>query len=123
MGTNNLILIVDDDIPLLENTAYMVEVIGHEVITAKDGVEAVEVYKSAKPGLTFMDVKMPKQDGFDAFFKIKEFDPEAKVVLITAYHVDEKKYLKAKSMKLLESIEKPYDIEKLEKIINKYLGS
>ena len=123
MGTNDLILIVDDDIPLLENTAYMIEVIGHEVITAKDGVEAVEVYKSAKPALTFMDVKMPKQDGFDAFFKIKEFDPEAKVVLITAYHVDEKKYLKAKSMKLLESIEKPYDIEKLEKIINKYLSS
>ena len=123
MGTNDLILIVDDDIPLLENTAYMIEVIGHEVLTAKDGVEAVEVYKSAKPALTFMDVKMPKQDGFDAFFKIKEFDPEAKVVLITAYHVDEKKYLKAKSMKLLESIEKPYDIEKLEKIINKYLSS
>ena len=123
MGTNDLILVVDDDIPLLENTAYMIEVIGHEVITAKDGVEAVEVYKSAKPALTFMDVKMPKQDGFDAFFKIKEFDPEAKVVLITAYHVDEKKYLKAKSMKLLESIEKPYDIEKLEKIIKKYLSS
>lgn len=118
-----MILIVDDDIPLLENTAYMIETLGHEVITAKDGVEAVEVYKSAKPVLTFMDVKMPKQDGFDAFFKIKEFDPEAKVVLITAYHVDEKKYLKAKSMNLLESIEKPYDMDKLEEIINKYLKS
>ena len=122
MVTNNLILIVDDDIPLLENTTFMIETMGHEVITAKDGVEAVEVYKSAKPALTFMDVKMPKQDGFDAFFKIKEFDPDAKVVLITAFHVDEKKYLKAKSMNLLESIKKPYDIEKLEETINKYLN-
>ena len=101
----------------------MIETLGHEILTAKDGAEAVEVYKNAKPGLTFMDVKMPRMDGFDAFFKIKEFDPEAKVVLITAYHVDEKKYLKAKSMNLLESIEKPYDIEKLEDTINKYLGS
>jgi two-component system chemotaxis response regulator CheY len=123
LGSNNLILIVDDDLPLLENTAYLIETLGHEVVTAQDGVEAVEVYKSARPSLTFMDVKMPKQDGFDAFFKIKEFDPDAKVVLITAYHVDEKKFLKAKSMNLLESIEKPYDVDKLEEIIDKYFGS
>lgn len=116
-------MIVDDDLPLLENTAYLIETLGHEVVTAQDGVEAVEVYKSARPSLTFMDVKMPKQDGFDAFFKIKEFDPDAKVVLITAYHVDEKKFLKAKSMNLLESIEKPYDVDKLEEIIDKYFGS
>lgn len=123
MAPNGLILVVDDDLPLLENTAYMIETLGHEVITAKDGVEAVDVYKSARPSLTFMDVKMPRQDGFDAFFKIKEIDPDAKVVLITAYHVDEKKFLKAKSMNLLDSIEKPYDIEKLEETINKYLVS
>ncbi len=123
MAQNNIILIVDDDIPLLENTAYMIETLGYEVVTAKDGVEAVEMYKSTNPGLTFMDVKMPKQDGFDAFFKIKEHDSEAKVVLITAYHVDEKKRLKANSLGLLETIEKPYDIEKLEQTINHYLNS
>lgn len=123
MAQNNIILIVDDDIPLLENTAYMIETLGYEVITAKDGVEAVELYKSTNPTLTFMDVKMPKQDGFDAFFKIKEYDSEAKVVLITAYHVDEKKRLKSNSLGLLETIEKPYDIEKLEQTINHYLNS
>lgn len=123
MAQNNTVLIVDDDIPLLENTAYMIETLGHDVVTAKDGVEAVEIYKSTNPALTFMDVKMPKQDGFDAFFKIKEHDSEAKVVLITAYHVDEKKRLKANSLGLLETIEKPYDIEKLERTINHYLSS
>lgn len=123
MASTRPILIVDDDIPLLENTAYMIETLGHEVVTARDGIEAVDVYKSANPSLTFMDVKMPKQDGFDAFFKIKEFDKDAKVVLITAYHVDEKKHLKAQSLSLLETIEKPYDIEKLEETINKYLDS
>jgi two-component system chemotaxis response regulator CheY len=45
--TNKLILIVDDDIPLLENTAYMIETLGYDVVTAKDGMEAVDVYKSA----------------------------------------------------------------------------
>lgn len=123
MSANKLILIVDDDIPLLENTAYMIETLGYDVVTAKDGMEAVDVYKSAQPSMTFMDVKMPKQDGFDAFFKIKEFDPEAKVVLITAYNMDEKKHLKAKSMNLLETIEKPYDMEKLEATLDKYMNS
>jgi len=122
LASNNTILIVDDDVPLLENTAYMIETLGYEVTTAKDGIEAVEVFKSTRPALTFMDVKMPKQDGFDAFFKIKEFDTDTKVVLITAYHVDEKKHLKAKSMGLLETIEKPYAIEKLEQTINRYLS-
>lgn len=116
-------MIVDDDVPLLENTAYMIETLGYDVVTAKDGMEAVDVYKSAQPSMTFMDVKMPRQDGFDAFFKIKEFDPEAKVVLITAYNMDEKKHLKAKSMNLLETIEKPYDLEKLEATLAKYLNS
>jgi two-component system chemotaxis response regulator CheY len=120
---NTLILVVDDDIPLLETTAYMLENLGHQIVMAKDGVEAVEVYKTTKPNLTLMDVKMPKQDGFDAFFKIIESDPEAKVILITAYHVDEKKFLKAKSMNLLDYIEKPYDVDKLEEMIKKHLTS
>ena len=101
----------------------MIETLGYEVVTAKDGVEAVDTFKSMNPALTFMDVKMPKQDGFDAFFKIKDHNSDAKVVLITAYHVDEKKHLKAQSLGLLETIEKPYDIEKLEETINKYLDS
>jgi two-component system chemotaxis response regulator CheY len=122
LASDKPILIVDDDIPLLETTAYMIETLGYDVITASDGLEAVDVYKSTLPSLTFMDVKMPKQDGFDAFFKIKEFDSNAKVVMITAYNVDEKKHLKAKSLNLLETIEKPYDIEKLESAIQKYLN-
>jgi two-component system chemotaxis response regulator CheY len=116
-------LIVDDDIPLLENTAYMIETLGYEVVTARDGLEAIDVFKSSNPSLTLMDVKMPKMDGFDAFFKIKKINKDAKIILITAYHVDEKKYLKAQSMSLLETIEKPYDIERLEGAIKKHLNS
>lgn len=123
MISNNLILIVDDDLPLLENTAYLIETLGYEAVTARDGLEAIDVFKSVNPALTFMDVKMPKMDGFDAFYKIKEFNKDAKIILITAYHVDEKKYLKAQSMSLLETIEKPYDIERLEEVIKKYLNS
>jgi two-component system chemotaxis response regulator CheY len=114
------ILIVDDDVDLLENTAFMIKGMGHNVFTARDGDECVIKYKDVKPNLTFMDVRMPKMDGYDAFFKIKQYNSEAKVVLITAYNQDEKKYLKAKSMGLVDAISKPYSFEILENLIDKY---
>lgn len=120
MSLKKTILLVDDDIDLLENTAYMIKNLGCDVITAEDGQNAVEKYKEISPDLTLMDVKMPKMDGFDAFFKIKQFDSDAKIILITAFAVDEKKHLKAKSMSLLTTINKPYSFEQLEEIVTKF---
>ncbi|MDH3278359.1 MAG: response regulator [Nitrosopumilus sp.] len=120
MSSKKTILLVDDDIDLLENTAYLVKSLGYDIVTAEDGHDAVLKYKDIHPDLTIMDVKMPKMDGFDAFFKIKQFDSEAKVVLITAFSMDEKKHLKAKSMSLITTINKPYSFEQLEEVLSKY---
>ena len=117
MQSKKTLLLVDDDLDLLENTAYMMRSLGYEVITAEDGQQAVQRYKEITPDLTIMDIKMPRMDGFDAFFKIKQFDSNAKVVLITAFSIDEKKHLKAKSMSLIGTINKPYDFAQLEKIV------
>lgn len=114
------ILLIDDDSDLLENTSFMIKSTGFDILTGASGVEAVEKYKEFTPDLVIMDVKMPKMDGFDAFFKIKQYDPEAKVVLITAYSVDEKKHLKAQSLGLITTISKPYSFDTIEEIINKY---
>jgi len=114
------ILIVDDDVDLLENTAFLIKDMGHDVFTARDGEEGVVKYKDVRPNLTFMDVRMPKMDGYDAFLKIKQFDQDAKVILITAYNQDENKYLEVKKMSLLDSIPKPYSFDILEELINKY---
>ena len=120
MREKKTILLVDDDIDLLENTAYLIKSMGYDVVIAEDGQEAVLKYKKIGPDLTIMDVKMPKMDGFDAFFKIKKLDPDAKVVLTTAFSIDEKKHLKAKSMSLLSTISKPYSFEQLEEVVTKH---
>lgn len=120
MSAKKTILLVDDDIDLLENTAYMIKSMGYDVVTAEDGQDAVSKFKEINPDLTIMDVKMPKMDGYDAFFKIKQFDDNAKIVLITAYSIDEKKHLKAQSMSLLETINKPYSFERLEQVVTKF---
>ena len=120
MSSKKTILLVDDDVDLLENTAYMIKSMGYDVVTAEDGQDAVSKYKEINPDLTIMDVKMPKMDGFDAFFKIKQHDSDAKVVLITAYAIDEKKHLKAKGMSLLTTINKPYSFEQLEEVVSNH---
>lgn len=120
MSDKKIILFVDDDVDLLENTAFMIKGMGHEVFVAKNGDEAILRYAELKPDLTFMDIRMPKMDGYDAFFKIKQYDPNAKVILITAYNQDEEKHLKAKNMSLLDTINKPYSYESIEQAINKY---
>jgi two-component system, chemotaxis family, chemotaxis protein CheY len=120
MSDNKMILLVDDDKDLLENTSFLIKSMGYDVVTAEDGIMAFEKYKEIKPNLTIMDIKMPKMDGFDAFFKIKQFDADAKIILITAYALDEKKHLKAKSMSLITTISKPYSFELLEELVTKY---
>ena len=121
MSQKKIILIVDDDVDLLENTAFLIKSAGYDVIMAQNGVDAVHKYKETSPNIVLMDIRMPILDGYDAFFKIKQFDSNAKVILITAYDHDEKKHLKAKSLNLLDTISKPYTIERLEDAIAKYI--
>ncbi|HZS74350.1 MAG TPA: response regulator [Candidatus Nitrosotalea sp.] len=120
MSQKKIILLVDDDLDLLENTSFMIKSMGHDVITAQDGEEAVATYKEANPHLTIMDIKMPKMDGYEAFYKIKQYDPDAKVILISAYYIDEEKHQKAVSLSLLTTISKPYTFEMLEEHIKKF---
>lgn len=51
---------------------------------ANDGAEAVEKYKELKPDLVTMDITMPEMDGISSLKKIKEFDPQAKIIMCSA---------------------------------------
>ena len=121
VSQSKTILLVDDDVDLLENTSFMIKSMGYEVIAAQDGEEAVKSYKETNPSLTIMDIKMPKMDGYEAFNRIKQYENNAKVILISAYYIDEEKHQKAKSIGLLATISKPYTFERLEEIIKKYM--
>jgi len=119
MDKKGTVLIADDDEEVLDTTATFIEFFGYNVIKAKNGHEAISKYKEQKPGLVFLDVKMPKMDGYDTFFEIEKEFPKAKVIFMTA-HADYSKWAMAKSKNALELIEKPYSAEKLKEILDKY---
>ncbi len=83
------ILIVEDDQDFAESMADTLELHGHEVQLAVSGEEAVSVFKEKDFDIAFMDVKLPGKNGVESFLEIKKFKPEAKVVMMTAYSVNQ----------------------------------
>jgi CheY-like chemotaxis protein len=68
------VLAVDDDPMIVELVKRTLQDKGHEVITAQNGLEALEALKKKIPDLILLDVQMPKMDGY-AFILKKSTDP------------------------------------------------
>ncbi|NIM19270.1 MAG: response regulator [Candidatus Latescibacteria bacterium] len=66
------ILAVDDEPHILQILKFTLEKAGYQVITAQDGVEALELIGEVKPHLVILDVMMPKMDGFEVCRKMRE---------------------------------------------------
>lgn len=77
------ILLVEDNEATAEMTQKQLELLGYEVITARNGVEAVEKASSDMPDLIMMDILMPELDGLQAASQIKK-DPKTQSIPILA---------------------------------------
>ena len=79
------VLIVDDSTFMRLMIRKILTKHGFAVIgEAKDGEEAVQQYAKLRPNLVTMDIVMPKLNGIEAVKKIIQFDPDAKIVMVTA---------------------------------------
>ena len=78
------VLVVDDSAFLRMRNAAMVKEMGHEVIEAGDGLQAIEAYKTQKPDAVLRDITMPGMDGLEALKAILALDPAARVAMVTA---------------------------------------
>ncbi len=89
-----------------------------EIFEAQNGQEALELYKEKSPKIVFLDLTMPVMDGFEALEKIKQYDTNAKVVIISA---DIQKFSVDRVIELgaFNFIKKPIDAHKMEQILNK----
>lgn len=79
------VLIVDDSKLSRSFIRAILEKAGHEVVgEAKNGLEGYDMYFAKKPDIVTMDVTMPVLNGIKALEKIKEADPSAKIIMLTA---------------------------------------
>ena len=83
------ILIVDDNISLCKTMSFVLGRKGYAVATAKNGPEAIVRVEASLFDMIFMDIKMPLMDGVETYRRIKQIRPEAVVMMMTAYAVEE----------------------------------
>ncbi len=117
------IMIVDDAAfmrTLLKNILFPK---GFEIAgEADNGATAIDKYKELKPDLVTMDIVMPNVNGIEALKKIREFDPNARVIMCTA--VGQENMVRAAIMSGAKGyIVKPFQAPKVLEEVQKVLGS
>jgi len=106
------ILVVDDNIGLCKSMRLILGHKGYAVTLAGDGPEAIEKVKEEPFDIIFMDIKMPLMDGVETYRRIKKIRPEATVMMMTAYTVEDL-VQQALEEGAYGIIYKPLDIEKV----------
>ena len=89
----------------------------YEVLETQNGQESVDLYKEHNPNIVFMDLTMSVMDGFEALKQIKEFNENAKVVVISA-DIQKQAMDKVRELGALNFVKKPIDLKKMEQILN-----
>ena len=77
------ILVIDDDLNICELLRLYFENEGYQVKTANDGADGVSTFKMYEPDIVFLDVMMPKKDGWQVLREIREMSSKP-VIMITA---------------------------------------
>jgi len=116
------VLLVDDEEIILEVGRELLEAMGYRVLTARDGKEAIKVYKKNrnKIEIIVLDMVMPDIGGGEAYDRLKEINPDIKVLLSSGFSVDgEATEILARGCN--DFIQKPFTVKTLSSKIKKIL--
>jgi CheY-like chemotaxis protein len=72
LSSGHRLLVVDDNRDAAESLAMLVRLQGHEVRVAHDGIAALEMVKNYRPALVFLDIGMPKMDGYELARRLRQ---------------------------------------------------
>lgn len=120
MEKKHRILIVDDEEIVRQSLLAWFKEDGYEVDTAENADAALRLFEKGKFSLILLDIKMPGMSGMDLLVKLKEYDPDAIIILITAY-ASVSSAVKALKSGAYDYITKPIDPDELSHIVEKAL--
>jgi signal transduction histidine kinase/CheY-like chemotaxis protein len=110
------ILVADDNPDAAEMMQLMLTLSGHDVHVAEDGIKAVEIARVFNPDIAFLDIGMPRMDGFEAARHIRELGGRTVLVALTGWGQDEDKQ-RSREAGFHHHLTKPPDREVLERLI------
>jgi two-component system cell cycle sensor histidine kinase/response regulator CckA len=122
-GTETVLLVDDEDV-ILDVGRDLLEAMGYRVLVARDGKEGIEVYKKNRDeiDIVVLDLVMPYMGGGEAYDRMKEINPDIKVLLSSGFSID------GESTEILERgcegfIQKPFKMKELSHAIRQILGT
>ncbi|MBU4491642.1 MAG: response regulator [Euryarchaeota archaeon] len=104
------ILVVDDEAGVCDVLQKILAQDGYDVSTATSGTRALTLMKKSPADLVLLDIKMPKMDGIETLRKLREFNKDAVVVILTAYGTLSTAR-EAMQLGAYDYITKPFDVE------------
>ena len=106
------VMVVDDNLSQRRTTAMILERVGYDVATAEDGFRALELASQRPFDAVLMDIRMPTMNGVETFRRLKKIIPDATVIMMTAYTVEDL-VQEALAEGACEVLYKPLDIDLL----------
>ncbi len=88
MDKNIKILLVDDEADFRQLMMFWLKSKGYDVVPTDNGKDAIELVKKEKPHIIFLDLRMPSMSGTEVLKRIRKFDREVPVIVISAYVSD-----------------------------------
>ncbi len=123
-GRGELILVVDDEAPILEVARKTLEGNGYKVLTARDGIEALALYAEHKKEIeaVLMDMMMPYLDGAATIRALRKLNPGIKIIASSGLSANDKG-VEAANEGVKIFLMKPYTAERLLKALAETLGT
>jgi CheY-like chemotaxis protein len=114
------ILVAEDSADAADSLALLLQMDGHEVIVARDGHEALELARSQRPDLAFIDIGLPVMNGYELAKSIRQepWGPAVCLVAVTG-RASLEDHRKALSVGFDMHWPKPMDLEALEALLAK----
>ena len=113
---NLTLLYVEDDKIIRQNAVEYLNNYCKEVFQAKDGQEALAIYKAKKPDIIITDIEMPRLNGLEMAKEIRKKDKRTPIIIVTAF-TDNKYLLQAVELQLIKYITKPISSKKLKEAL------
>ena len=117
------ILLVDDDPTIRELGKDILGLKGYQVLTAENGIEALQVYQEhdREIALIILDMVMPKMSGRETFHALRKLNPELKIILSSGYS-QEHELRDLLEQRVEAFIPKPYNVQKFLSTVETTLG-
>jgi CheY-like chemotaxis protein len=84
-STTATILLVDDNAHGLTARRAVLEELGHKIVTASNGADALELFSESKFDLVITDYKMPRMDGLELIKRLRKHSPQVPIVLVSGF--------------------------------------